>query len=109
MRWHWPSGLVRTKSKIGPDGIAEFRLNDPLPDRVSISLKSMGYWYECSNGNYETNEVFVHGVSEQADIWPTTKFPNISDKFHPKPGEIYFFACHIPLGEYLKTWLKGFK
>jgi hypothetical protein len=69
----------------------------------------MGYWYECSPGDYDTNEILQHGVSKQADIWPDTKFSNVSDKFHPKPGEVYFFAGHIPLGEFLKTWFKGFQ
>ena len=69
----------------------------------------MGYWYECSPGSYATNEILQHGVSEQTDTWPDTKFPNVSDKFHPKPGEVYFFVGHIPFGEYLKTWFKGLK
>jgi hypothetical protein len=38
-----------------------------------------------------------------------TRFPIISDHFHPKPGEIYFFACHLPFGEFLKERVQGFK
>ena len=111
MKWGKPrehEGAI--KEMIGPDGTAAFHLGDPLPARVRIRLgKSMGYWYECSPSSYETNEILQHGVSVQADIWPATKFPSVSDKFHPKPGEVYFFVGHIPLGEFLKTWLKGFK
>jgi hypothetical protein len=111
MKWGKPREHERAlKEKIGPDGTAAFHLDDPPPVRVRIRLgKSMGYWYECSPGTYDTNEILQHGVSEQADIWPDTKFPNVSDKFHSKPGEVHFFAGHIPLHEFLKTWLKGFK
>jgi len=69
----------------------------------------MGYWYSCSPGNYDAKDVLQHGVSEQTNTWPTTKFAIISDRFHPKPGEIYYFACHIPFGEFLKEWIKGLK
>ena len=98
------------RGKIDPAGTATFQLNDPLPTRVEIRLgKSMGYWYECSPGRYDANDVLQRGVSKQTNPRPTTKFPIISDTFHPKPGEIYFFACHIPFGEFLKEWFKGFK
>jgi len=119
MRWAKPrsqvNGRGRTqfatlRQKIQPDATARFDLDDPLPSRIYIGLgKSMGYWYGCSVGDYDTNAVLQHGVSEQADIWPKTKFPNISDRFHPKPGEVYYFVCHIPFGEYLKEWFKGLK
>jgi hypothetical protein len=111
MRWGQPRDHARVlREKIMPDGTAAFHLDDPLPSRVRVRLgKSMGYWYECSSGNYDASEVLGHGVSEQTNPWPTTKFPIISDRFHPKPGEIYFFACHIPFGEFLKAWFKGFK
>src|SRR6266446_6956157 len=60
------------KEKIGPDGTAEFHLDDPPPVRVRIRLgKSMGYWYGCSQGSYETNEVLQHGASEKDDISPS--------------------------------------
>jgi len=108
LTWQKPGEHERVlEEKIAPDGAAAFHLDD-LPVRVSIRLgKSMGYWYICSPGSYNTNEVLLHGVSEQADNWPETKFPNVSDKFLPKPGEIYFFVGHVPFGEYLKTWFKG--
>jgi hypothetical protein len=112
LRWNKPREKhERTlKEKIGPDGAAAFHLDDPPPAQVRIRLgKSMGYWYECSPSSYATNEILQHGVSEQADIWPDTKFPNVSDKFHAKPGEVYFFVGHMPFGEFVKTWFKGFK
>ena len=110
MRWGGSRSQMKLRQEIRPDGTAEFKLDDPLPSRVQIYLgKSMGYWYECSQGDYDTKEVVERGVSEQADIWPKTKFANISSQFHPKPGEIYYFACHIPFGEFVKTWFEGFK
>ncbi len=119
MRWAKPNSpvpgsgrnrLATLRQKIQPDGTARFSLDDPLPLRVRIDLgKSMGYWYPCSRGDYETNDILQHGVSEQADPWPKTKFPNISDRFHPKSGEVYYFACHIPFGEHLKEWFRGLK
>ncbi len=111
MRWNKPREHERVqKEEIGPDGAAAFYLDDPPPVRVRIRLgKSTGYWYECSPGSYATDEIMQRGVSEQADVWPDTKFPNVSDKFHPKPGEVYFFVGHVPFREFLKTWFKGFK
>jgi protein-S-isoprenylcysteine O-methyltransferase Ste14 len=109
MRWgKRPDQVLR--EKIDPDGAVTFLLNDPLPTRVEIQLgKSMGYWYSCSPGSYDAKDVLQRGISEQTNPWPTTKFAIISDSFHPKPAEIYFFACHIPFGEFLKEWFKGFK
>lgn len=105
-----PKSWEKLREKVQPDGTAEFHLPDPPPSEVQVRLgKSMGYWYECSTGVYNTNDILQRGVSEQADIWPKTKFPNISYRFHPKPGEVYYFACHIPFGEYLKTWFRSLK
>jgi hypothetical protein len=106
---HLDHGRV-LREKIDRDGTATFQFSDPLPTRVEIRLgKSMGYWYYCSPGSYDGKDVLQSGISEQTNPWPTTKFPIISDNFHPKPGEIYFFACHIPFGEFLKEWFRGFK
>jgi hypothetical protein len=92
MKWNKPRSQATLRQKIRSDGTAEFKLDDPLPARVRIRLgKSMGYWYACSRGDYETNAVVEHGISEQADIWPKTKFPNISDRFHPKTGRDLLF------------------
>src|ERR1700734_2479493 len=79
LTWHKPGERERVvKEKIASDGTAAFHLDDS-PVRVSIRLgKSMGYWYECSPGSYETSEILQHGVSEQANTWPDTKFLNIS-------------------------------
>jgi hypothetical protein len=109
MKWGKRPDQVLSE-KIAPDGTATFQLNDPLPTRVVIQLgKSMGYWYSCSPGSYDASDVLQRGISRQTNPWPTTKFPIISDNFHPKPGEIYYFACHVPFVEFFKEWLKGFK
>jgi hypothetical protein len=98
------------REKIDLGGTAMFELPNPVPARIEIRLgRSMGYWYECSPGKYAANDVLQSGVSAQINPWPKTKFPIISGNFHPKPGEIYFFACHIPFGEFLREWFKGFK
>ena len=109
VQWYVNRSRIALKETVQPDRTARFNLDDPLPSHVSIRLgSSMGYC-PCSLGEYRTNDILQHGVSEQADLWPKTKFVKISDRFPPKPGEVYYFACHVPPGEAFKTWLESWK
>jgi hypothetical protein len=75
LTWHKPGEHEQVlKEKIGPDGAAAFHLDDP-PVRVSIRLgKSMGYWYECSPGSYNTNEVLSTESPSKPTIGRTLSF-----------------------------------
>ena len=95
------------KERTGRDGIAAFHFDDPMPSKVELRPGG-GYWDSYSPNSYDTQEVLEAGVSAEQDYW-SLKLPNLSDKFHPKPGEIYFFVCHVPFGKWLKEWFKSLK
>jgi hypothetical protein len=90
------------------DGIAAFRLTEPVPAWLGVNVVKSGYWYPCSPDMYDSSEMLTTGISKEGGPF-AAKFPNIADKFRPKPGEVFLFICHISFGEYLKEWFKGFK
>jgi hypothetical protein len=101
------SQLHVLKAKTGQDGTAAFHLDEPLPSAVQLRPGG-GYWDSCSPNYYNTREVLETGISAEEGRWASMP-PKISDQFHPKPGEVYFFVCHIPFGEWLKTWFESLK
>ena len=101
------SQLHVLKEKTGQDGTAVFHLDEPLPSSVQLRPGG-GYWDSCSPNYYDIREVVETGISAEEGRWASMP-PKINDKFHPKPGEIYFFVCHIPFGEWLKTWFGSLK
>lgn len=93
------------RERADRDGVAVFHLTDPVPGQLSFDVKS-GYWDSCSPGPYDSSEVLMTGVSKEGGRW-AAKFPNVSDRFHPKQGEVFLFICHVSFGEWLREYFKG--
>ncbi len=55
----WPQS-VRSNSQ----GIAEFVLRDPIPDRIGFSFEANEFW-SCSVAEFGTNEILTSGVVAQ--------------------------------------------
>jgi hypothetical protein len=85
------------------NGVATFRLNDPIPSYLYIHIGMGAKWEECfpaSQSGFATHEILESGVSKESACW---KLPNIADKFHPTPADVYIFAVHDSFIERVKA------
>lgn len=85
------------------NGVATFHLMDPIPSYLYLHVGMGSRWEECFSevqSGFVTNNILATGVSDESPCW---KLPNIADKFHPTPGDVYIFAVHDSLIERLKA------
>ncbi len=84
-----PITLMRAKTSA--DGVAEFRLSEPLPKTLAF-----GAWdlIACSHGPpHPTNDVLEHGVVAENLC---DKKGRLKGKIVAKPGEVVIFAAPYP-------------
>lgn len=85
------------------NGVATFHLEDPIPSYLYIHIGMGGRWGECfpdAQNGFVTREILESGVSKESACW---KLPNIAEKFHPTPEDVYIFAVHDTFIERLKA------
>jgi hypothetical protein len=89
------------------NGIAVFRLSEPLPSQVQIHTGMGGNWRDCSPNDhpgFDVTEILASGVSREGYCG---KFAKIDKSFNASPGEVYFFAVHLTFLERLKEPREG--
>jgi hypothetical protein len=96
----WKVGLlVRDNwvvAKTAKDGVAMFRISEPLPQTVTIDPEA-GSWSEwaCSDkGIFQTSEVLQHGFGTGFLQHPLCRHHTASDVI-PRNGEIVIHVRHL--------------
>jgi hypothetical protein len=85
------------------NGVATFHLKDPISSYLYIHIGMAAPWDECfpdAQNGFVTQEVLESGISKESACW---KLPNIAQKFHPTPGDVYIFAVRNTLIERVKA------
>jgi len=87
------------RKETDASGVAVFRLTPPLPP-LGISGAMGGYWHACIPARgYDLAEILNSGASAIGNC--IGNIPNIEQRYHPRPGEVYCFAVHLTLLEHL--------
>jgi hypothetical protein len=92
------------EEKTDSSGVANFTVSDPLPEYLEIRVGMGGYWEECSSPRqreYTAKEVLDSGISIKGTCSPPG-LPKADLTFEPKPGEVYLFAAHLNLWEWIR-------
>jgi hypothetical protein len=96
-RWH-------LEEKTDSSGVAIFTVSDPLPESFDIHIGMGGYWEECTLGsqsNYPAREILDPGILIKGTCSPPY-LPRADLTFAPRPGEVYLFAAHLNLWEWIR-------
>lgn len=106
----WPYAAAEQRNDPGfvqeltdSHGVATFHVKDPIPSYLYIHIGMGAPWDECfpdAQNGFSTQEILESGVSKESACW---KLPNIEQKFHPSPGDVYIFAVHDTFIERLKA------
>jgi hypothetical protein len=92
------------EEKTDSGGVATFSVSDPLPEYFDIHIGMGGYWEECSSRGqpeYSAREILDSGTSRKGSCSPPS-LPKTDLTFAPKPGEVYLFAAHLSLWEWIR-------
>jgi len=92
------------EEKTDSSGVATFIVSDPLPEYFEIHIGMGGYWEECSSpGPYEytAKEIVDTGLSIKGNC-SSPGLPKAGLTFQAKPGEVYLFAAHLNLWEWIR-------
>ena len=87
-------------------GVATFDLTDPIPSYLYIHIGMGRRWEECfpDTEGFVARDILDSGVSRETRCW---RLPNIASKFEATPGNVYIFAVHDSLFDFLSELLFG--
>jgi hypothetical protein len=90
------------QEKTDSNGVATFMVSDPIPEYLWVHIGMGGYWEECSpSDDYKAKTILDSGLAIKGTC-SVPGLPKASLTFEPKPGEVYLFAVHLNLWEWIR-------